>query len=137
MQRIAPQISHYLEMFRSGDADNSFHGLLELDRDILPELMAVFRSTQDIRLREMLVAVIWGYREQSVIPFLREALFDTEPRIWREALNGLVSLASPAALDVLCEARTRRFLTQRETEEFRRWVDEAISQAETEARVDL
>lgn len=133
MQRLSPKIAYYLEMFRSGDADNAFHGLLELDRDILPELMAVFPSTQDIRLREMLVAVIWGYREQSVIPFLREALFDTEPRIWREALNGLVSLASPAALDALCEARRRRFLTQRETEEFGGWVEEAISQAETEA----
>ncbi|MEN9675068.1 MAG: hypothetical protein RIS76_964 [Verrucomicrobiota bacterium] len=134
MQRLSPKIAYYLQMFRSGDAENAFHGLLELDRDILPELMAVFRSTQDIGLRELLVAVIWGYREQSVIPFLREALFDTEPRIWRQALNGLVSLASPAALAVLCEARTRQLFTQRETEEFRRWVEEAISQAETEIR---
>jgi hypothetical protein len=26
-------------MFRRGDADNAFHGLLEIDHDILPELI--------------------------------------------------------------------------------------------------
>src|SRR3954447_19411695 len=108
MQRFAPQIAYYLEMFRSGDADNAFHGLLEIDRDILPELMEVFRSERDIRVRELLVEVIWEYRERSVIPFLGEALSDIEPRIWRQALNGLVTLASPAALDVLRAARTRQ-----------------------------
>jgi hypothetical protein len=134
MQRFAPQIAYYLEMFRSGDADNAFHGLLEIDRDILPELMAVFRGEQDIGVRELLVEVIWEYRERSVIPFLGEALSDTEPRIWRQALNGLVALASPAALDVLRAARTRQFPTQCETEEFRRWLEEAIEEAETETQ---
>jgi hypothetical protein len=134
MQRFAPQIAYYLEMFRSGDTDNALHGLLEIDRDILPELMAVFRSEQDIGVRELLVEVIWEYRERSVIPFLGEALSDTEPRIWRQALNGLVTLASPASLDILRAAGTRQFPTQRETEEFRRWLEEAIEQAEAETQ---
>jgi HEAT repeat protein len=130
MQRFAPQIAYYLEMFRSGDADNAFHGLLEIDCDILPELMAVFRSEQDIEIRELLSEVIWEYRERSVIPFLGEALSDTESRIWRQALNGLVALASPASLEILRTARTRQFPTQREAEEFRRWLKEAIEQTE-------
>lgn len=134
MQRFVPQIAYYLEMFRSGDADNAFHGLLETDRDILPELMAVFRSERDIGVRELLVKVIWEHREQAAIPFLGEALSDTDPRIWRQALNGLVTLASPAALDVLRAARTRQLRTQPETEEFRRWLEEAIEQAESEAQ---
>ncbi len=132
MQRFASQIAHYLEMFRRGGDDDAFHGLLEIDRNILPELMAVFRSESDIAVREFLVEVICEYREQSAIPFLGEALSNSEPRIWREALNGLVTLASPAALDVLRAARSRQFLTQGETDEFRRWLEEAIQQAETE-----
>jgi hypothetical protein len=134
MQRFAPQIAYYLEMFRGGDADNAFHGLLEIDRDILPELMETFRGEQNIGVRELLVEVIWEYRERSVIPFLGEALSDTESRIWRQALNGLVALASPATLDILRAARTREFSTHRETGEFRRWLEEAIEQAETEIR---
>ncbi len=128
MQRFASQIAYYLEMFRRGDADNAFHGLLEIDRDILPELMAVFRLERDVGLRELLVEVIWEYRERSVIPFLGEALSDSEPRIWRQALNGLAVMASPAALDVLRAARTQEFRTQRETEGFRRSLEEAIEQ---------
>ncbi len=133
MQRFASQIDYYLEMVRRGDTDNAFHGLLEIDRDILPELMVVFRSEQDVAVREFLVEVIWEYREQSAIPFLREVLFDSESRIWRQALNGLVALTSPAALEALRAARSREFPGQRDTQEFRRWLEEAIEQAETGA----
>lgn len=131
MHRFVPQIACYLEMFRGGDADNAFHGLLEIGRDVLPELMEVFRSERDIEVREFLVGVIREYRERSVIPFLGEALSDAEPRIWRQALDGLVTLASPAALEVLRAARIRQLPTRRATEEFRRWLEEAIEQAET------
>jgi len=134
MQRFASQIAYYLEMFRQGDADNAFHGLVEIDRDILPELMAVFRAERDARTRELLVHVIWEYREQSAIPFLGEALLEAEPCVWRQALNGLVTLASPAALDVLLAARVRQFPGYRESEEFRRELEEAIQQAETDTR---
>ena len=132
MQRFAEQIAYYLEMFRRGDSDNAFHGLLELDRDILPELMSAYRATHNVGVRELLVEVIWEYRERSVIPFLGEVLLDAESRIWRQALNGLVALASPDALDVLRAARTRQFPSQRETVDFHRWLEEAIGQAETE-----
>lgn len=57
-----------------------------------------------------------------------------EPRVWRQALKDLVALASPAALDLLRGERTRQFPTQRETEEFRIWLEEAVEQAETKAQ---
>jgi hypothetical protein len=133
-ERFTPQIVRYLEMFRSGNADDAFHGLLESDHDILPELMAVFRSEQDGGVREFLVRVIWKLGERSVIPFLGEVLSDNEALVWRQALDGLVSLATPAALDVLRAARARQFATQREAEEFRRWLEEAIEHAGTEGQ---
>ncbi len=134
MPQFTQQIACYLEMFRRGDTDNAFHGLLEIDRDILPELMETFRRERGIDLREMLIEVIWEYRDRSVIPFLGEVLLDSEPRIWQQALNGLVALACPAALDALRAARSREFPKPRETEEFRRWLEEAIEQAEMEAQ---
>jgi hypothetical protein len=110
MHQFARQIHHYLDVFRRGDRDTAFHGLLEMDRRILPELMAAFRIEHDIAVREFLVEIVWQSRDESIIPFLAEALIDPEPRIWRQALNGVVALASPAALDALRAARTRHVL---------------------------
>jgi hypothetical protein len=132
VMRFESEIGDYLEMFRRGDTDDAFHGLLELDPGVIPELMAVFRRERDARVREFLVEVIWEYREPSVVPFLGEALLDSEPCVWQEALNGLVTLVSPKALDVLRAARTREFPTRRETQEFREWLEEAIEQVEEE-----
>jgi hypothetical protein len=104
-----------------------------MEHGILPELMAAFRSERDSRVREFLVEIIWQHRQASTIPFLKEALHDGATAVWKQALDGLVALASSAALDVLRDARpTRQFPTQREAEEFRRWLDEAIEQLEAE-----
>jgi hypothetical protein len=127
METTTSQIAEYLQRFRKGDRDGAFCGLLEMEHGILLELMAVFRSEPDSRVREFLVEIIWQHRQPSAIPFLGEALHDRDAAVWKQALDGLVTLASPVALDVLRAARTRQFPTQRETEEFRRWLDEALS----------
>jgi len=101
-----------------------------MDQDALPELIAVFSAERDAQVRAFIVEVVWQHRQQSTIPFLGEALHDSEPTVWRQALDGLVSLASPAALEVLRSARTRRFPNPRDTAEFRHWLQEAIVQAE-------
>jgi hypothetical protein len=131
MRSFAPQIADCLRWFRHGDTAKAFHGLVEMDDEILPHLMAAFRVETDSRTREFLVNVVWEHRRQSVIPFLGEALFDLEPRVWRQALDGLVTLASPASLDTLRSARTRQFPQRRKTKEFRCWLEEAIGQVET------
>jgi len=76
---------------------------------------------------EALLEVIWQHRQQWVIPLLGEALLDAHPRVWRQALDGLVALGSPAAVAALRRARVHR-----DDVEFRRWVDEAIVQADVE-----
>ena len=132
MESATSQITEYLQRFRKGDRDGAFHGLLEMEHGILPELMAAFRSERDSRVREFLVEIIWQHRQASAIPFLKEALHDDAAAVWKQALDGLVALASTQALDVLRDARTRQFPAERATEEFRRWLDEAIEQAESE-----
>ncbi|MDB6034693.1 MAG: hypothetical protein JWM16_5031 [Verrucomicrobiales bacterium] len=130
MHKFASEIHYFLEMFRRGDVDDAFHGLLEMDRGILPELMEAFRLEKDIPTRQFLIQIIWEYRDASAIPLLGEALYNDEPCIWQEALNGLVTMACPDSLRLLREARKRQFPTRRETEEFACWLNEAIEQAE-------
>ena len=127
---LSDAIGEYCEMYLSGDYDNAFHGLLEMTPAILPDLMAAYRVEHDTQIRLFLLNVIWEYRDQSVIPLLGEALFDLQKRIWQEALDGLVALASPTAVDALRAARNRQFTTEHDTETFGLWLAEAIEQAE-------
>ena len=127
---LSDAIGEYCEMYLSGDYDNAIHGLLEMTPAILPDLMAAYRVEHDTQIRLFLLNVIWEYRDQSVIPLLGEALFDLQKRIWQEALDGLVALASPTAVDALRAARNRQFTTEHDTETFGLWLAEAIEQAE-------
>jgi len=128
MTAFTSQIAECLHRYRRGDHDAAFFGLLETDHHILPELIAAFRTETDSRVRAFLVEVIWQHRQQSVIPFLGEALHTPEPVVWKQALDGLVAMASPAALEVLHSAR------QSSTDEFRSWIEEAIEQAQEQMR---
>lgn len=104
MNHVAHPVTDYLQRYREGHRDEAFFGLLETGHDILPCLMSAFRAESDSRVRAFLVEVIWQHRKHSVIPLLGEALEDSESGVWRQALDGLVTLASPAALAVLHSA---------------------------------
>jgi len=129
MNTFGEEVTHYLQRFRGGHTDDAFHGLLELDHAVLPELEAQFRTARAPEVRRFLLEVIWQHRQQSVIPLLGEALLDADHRVWREALDGLVALGSPRSVAALRAVRV-----QRDDEQFRRWVDEAIEQAEEQAQ---
>jgi HEAT repeat protein len=134
MKRYKSEIGRYVEMFRRGETECAFHGLLEMDRDVIPELEDTFQTEKDNKIKEFLVEVIWQYRDKSVIPFLGEALYDSEPIVWRQALDGLVTLASQAALDVLQQARACEITVNRKKDGFLIWIEEAIEQVEAEIK---
>ena len=122
-------IDEYLKMYNGGDGGNAFHGLLEMDPAILPELISAYHSETDTQKRCFLLHVIWEYRQPLMIPFLSEVLLDHEPLIWQEAIDGLVALASPEAVNALSAARSHRFTRSSDTATFQLWVAEAIEQA--------
>ncbi len=126
-------IDTYIEDVRKGgDPQNALCSLTSMSHDVLPELIAAFKKEQDKQIRIFLVETIWQHRQLSVIPFLTEVLHDPEPDIWKEALDGLVTLASPEAIEALRSARNRQFKKDKDAVEFREWIDEAIEQAEAE-----
>ncbi|WP_397385218.1 hypothetical protein [Prosthecobacter sp.] len=129
MSAFASHIAYYLERYRQDDAENAFCGLTEMNHEALPELIAEFRAATDPDLRDFLLHVIWQHRQHSVIPFLGEALREGEKAVWRQAMDGLVALACPEALEELGSAKTREFPRPRDTEEFRSWLEEAMEQA--------
>jgi hypothetical protein len=125
MEFNAKKIVFYLDCFRKGDRDAAFFGLLELGAEIHHHLVVLFRIEPETNVRAFLVEVIWQSRQSSVIPFLAEALRDKDPTVWKQALDGIVSLASPEVFKVLVIA-----LERASTVDFRRWLEEAASQVE-------
>lgn len=117
-------VTYYLELARSGFRDEAFHGLRELSHDALPVMQSAYHNEHDPNIRELLVEAIWQHRQSSVIDFLLDALRHPDARVWKQALDGLVALASPAAIQAL------RSVWDRETDSERRaWFEEAIDQA--------
>ena len=122
------EISFYLEQYHMGHSDDAFHGLLELSGDAVPELVNVYRASTDTSIRAILLKVICHYQQPVKIPLLAEALNDHAPEIWKEAIDGLVAIASPESLQLLQTARMRQFADARMGRIFSEWLEEAITQ---------
>jgi hypothetical protein len=58
-----------------------------MEHAALPDLAKAFRASTDASMRSFLLNVIWQHRQPSEIPLLAEALFDSEPEIWQEAMD--------------------------------------------------
>lgn len=117
-------VDDYIERARSGDHEGAFHGLRELDSDALPALHEAYRCEEDPVVRSLLVEAVWQHREPSAIGFLADVLGDPMPVVWKQALDGLVSLASPESLRVLRSAADSECDAER-----RAWIEEAIEQS--------
>jgi HEAT repeat protein len=133
MENAADQVRHYLDLLRQGNRDDAFFGLVDPNPAVLDELIAAFKKETDVEVRAFLVEVVWQHRRPSTIPFLAAALHDPEPAVWREALDGLATLAVPEALEALRAARRRPFTVQKEANEFRDELEDAIEEAEEAA----
>jgi HEAT repeat protein len=118
-------VDYYVEKARTGDSEAAFHGLRALANSTLPALQDAYRSETDADVRALLVHAIWQHRQPSAIEFLGDALRDPSPEVWKQALDGLVTLASPEAKRVLQVAATRD-----ENKERRDWIAEAIEQVD-------
>jgi HEAT repeat protein len=129
MQDLSAQAAYYLEKLRDSgsDRDSAYHGLIEADHGIIPILIGAFRKEQNPAIRASLVEVIWQHRLPETVQFLAEALEDSNPRVWKNALDGLVTLSTPEGIQVLESAKTRA----KNTQSYQlRWIDETLKQIE-------
>jgi hypothetical protein len=127
-------LQDHLEAYRCGDRDRAFFGLINRGDSLLPDLVKAFQSEADPKVRAFIVEVLWQQRDQRAIPALADALNDPDDRVWQEALNGLVTLASTESVEALKMARGGIFRTVGERDKFNTWLEEAIEQAEEALR---
>jgi HEAT repeat protein len=124
-------INSCLELAKAGHREAAFRRLLDLGEEAIPRLAEAYRAESDPGVRNLLVEVIWQLRSPSSIEFLGEALQDPNPEVWKQALDGLATLASPESLQILESARDRVGVVD---DDFRSWVEGAIE--DVSGRID-
>lgn len=95
--------------------------------EALPLVADAYYREPDAERRESVIHCLWQYRDHAALPTLRAALRDPDDRVWKEALDGLVTLGGTAAQRTLQEERAAlpEGINARERQE---WIDEAIEQ---------
>jgi HEAT repeat protein len=124
-------ISSYLDWARAGNREAALEGLIDLGEAAIPRLLDAYRAEADPALRMLIVEAAWQIRSHASVDFLGEALEDPDPQVWRQALDGLVTLASAESLRILKAARDS---IRPGDEEFQTWLEQAIEDAS--GRVD-
>jgi hypothetical protein len=119
------ELEYYLEKARTGEIEAAFHGLLELPGDRILNLLDAFRVESDPVVREMIVRVISALGSPDAIEFLGTALNDRHPEVWKSALDGLVSNASPISRQAVERAKDGTAIGDPERAG---WLAEAINQ---------
>ncbi len=96
-------------------------------REALPLVAEAYGRESDGQRRESLVHCLWQFRDIAALPTLSAALRDPDDHVWKEALDGIVTLGGDAALGVLEEARDA-LGEESAAKTKRQWIEEAIGQ---------
>jgi HEAT repeat protein len=128
-RELVALVEHYLLEWDSSAWASAYHSLIELGPQVLPELTRRFAESREIAFRAALVGLARNIRSADALPLLDRALQDESPVVWKEALDGLVTLASPTSVRLLEEALDRTPPGDVSVEEWISWVQEALQQA--------
>jgi hypothetical protein len=125
------ELSFYLNEAREGNSEAAYFGLIHLG-DVVG-LQDAYRAETDPKIRALLVHAVWQHRLSETIGFLAVALRDPHGETWKEALGGLVTLASPASRKVVEDELAR---TAESNPDYRNWLEEAIEQIDAAIGTD-
>jgi HEAT repeat protein len=102
--------------------EDSFFALIEAGSEIIPKLEVQFWKETFPERRAAIVRIIWEFRNKDTIQFLSEALNESSDVIWKEALNGLITIGGENVRNILDSAIIQSKQIKRE------WILEAIGQ---------
>jgi HEAT repeat protein len=106
-------------------SEHVFFTLISLPQSY-PFVAAACRDERRPERRAVLIRCLWQYRDHAAIATLASALQDVDDRVWKEALDGLVTLGGAEAERVLRDARAS--LVGEDAQTKAEWFDEAIEQ---------
>ena len=125
-------VDYYVAHLAGPRGDEAFHALIHAPTSALPLLVDAYkRQTTSPATRAAIVEVVWQFRDQGTVPFLAEALQEEDEDIWKQALDGLVTIGGIAAIEALRAERHRRKAQSQSVSHKVEWIDEAIGQIES------
>lgn len=95
---------------------------------LLPVVAEAFRMETNPDRRWAAIHCLGQYRDDAALPTLSAALRDPDDRVWKEALDGLVTLGGSMAVRTLQDASIFLAENARDPRVKRAWIDEAIEQ---------
>ncbi len=124
---LAERLEELLEALHGPESEGAACALRSYGAAAIPVLEEHFRCESRGRRRQAILHTLCELRDPRAFPTLADALRDPNERVWKEALDGLVTLAGPRARRILEDARAslpgdRKSATKRE------WIEEAIEQ---------
>ena len=122
--------NYYLRQLRAGHYESAFHGLTDLDPTIVHPLIAAYHAETSPAICSDLLRIIWAFRTPFALPLLAEALRDRRDTRWRHALDGLVALASPEAIQLLHAVLCEEAISPNPDSDYTEWVREALEQTQ-------
>jgi HEAT repeat protein len=131
-RELSALVDHYLLDWDSRAWAGSYHSLIELGAQILPDLTRRLDEARDVAFRAALVELARQLRSADALPLFEAALQDPSPEVWKQALDGLVALASPASILLLEDASRREPPGKTSATDWASWVGEALQQARAE-----
>jgi hypothetical protein len=124
---VRAAVTHYLAMLSDPDAPDPCRSLWEMGEVTLPYLVEAFERTQSREVQQRIGEVVCQLRAPAALPFLQELLNGSDSRLWKLALDGLVTLGgNPAIRNVVVE--TLVAARENANADKRAWIDEAIEQ---------
>jgi HEAT repeat protein len=123
--KLSEQVAYYIGRLRGPDGEDAYHSLIEADDAVVPLLIEAFGVQKDMNVRAELVEIVWQHRLPETVGFLARALDDPAPEVWKSALDGLVALGGPSAVQALERARERAQPGDKAD-----WIEEALEQIE-------
>jgi hypothetical protein len=120
----------FLERIDAGDWDDE-DPRVDLGTAALAHFIDAVKEERDPRRRSRLISVVWQFRDRSALPILADALQDSDDEVWKDALDGIVTLGGDQALQLLRDAQpAMRGVGEPAALTKLSWITEAIEQVQ-------
>ena len=120
-------VGHYLSRI-SIDREDAFHSLIEQKADIVPYLVQSYKASDDLSEQGLLLEVICQYQSPQTLDFLAEVLQEENPRLWKTALDGIVTIGGSSSIDLLTNEIHRLSALESPPALHISWLQEALEQ---------
>lgn len=126
---LREQVGRLLAALGSPAGENALCDLTRLPPEAVAFVAEAYHRETGRQRRQSLVHALWQFRDAAALPALAAALREQDEGVWKEALDGIVTIGGAAARRVLEEARAS-LPVKRGSRVKREWIDEATGQVQ-------